>query len=516
MARMFPEVGPQNTGSTRAEPDIYWQLSKKLSDKFTVIHSLPWLASVAKEIDGRSVPTGEIDFLILHQSLGILAVEVKGGILSYDRTEFVYKRTGNRLDPIRQVSRGTHALARWLCDSGAGKWRIGYCILLPHSEIQNKATPVASIDRTVEPPQSIILDINDLDNLGERVKGVMSYWRNALGTWPLQHSQIEKLVNIILPSSDYNPCWQTIIKNDTRTWLRLRPEQTNCLKRINKEDRLVVTGFPGTGKTLLLTEHARKLSDSGQKVLVITYNYLLSKQLQNELPDSGIEVRTFHEQCRRAARATGNSVPTHSSGQDSEQDWYSTDAPKVLRQGVSEKKLKDYDALIVDEGQAIHAEWWNILCEWFDKKKIIVFCDSTQSFSFENSTSSGDVATAIDAETPYVLTINLRSPRAVFDRVSEIKLAPYQQSCPRPLAVNTLTEIVVEDMQEALSQVVIQLRENDNVPPHSIVILDATPRSQKEERYAGVRVVSAARFRGLESPVVVVWAGVGSDESSLF
>lgn len=126
MARMFPEVGPQNTGSTRAEPDIYWQLSKKLSDEFTVIHSLPWLASVAKEIDGRSVPTGEIDFLILHQSLGILAVEVKGGILSYDRTEFVYKRTGNRLDPIRQVSRGTHALARWLSDSGAGKWRIGY------------------------------------------------------------------------------------------------------------------------------------------------------------------------------------------------------------------------------------------------------------------------------------------------------------------------------------------------------------------------------------------------------
>ena len=60
MARIFPQITPQNTGSNQAEPDIYWRLKKQLPDDFVVIHSLPWLASVAKEIDGRSVPTGEI------------------------------------------------------------------------------------------------------------------------------------------------------------------------------------------------------------------------------------------------------------------------------------------------------------------------------------------------------------------------------------------------------------------------------------------------------------------------
>ncbi|MFN9856750.1 MAG: hypothetical protein ACK556_01270, partial [Pseudanabaena sp.] len=38
---------------------------------------------------------------------------------------------------------------------------------------------------------------------------------------------------------------------------------------------------------------------------------------------------------------------------------------------------------------------------------------------------------------------------------------------------------------------------------------------QKADNYRGIQIVSAAKFRGLESPVVVVWAGNGSDETSL-
>ncbi|MFO0210319.1 MAG: NERD domain-containing protein, partial [Pseudanabaena sp.] len=251
MAKMFPKASPQNTGSTRAEPDLYWRLSKNLSDEFTVIHSLPWLASVSKEIDGRSVPTGEIDFLILHRELGILAVEVKGGIFTHDRTEFVYKRTGQKIDPIRQVRRGTHALAQWLHESGAGSGRIGYCIFFPHSEMR-EAIPIALIDRTVNPPQSIVLDINALNDIGRSIQDVMIYWKKALGSWSLNEQQFQKLVDVILPSSDYTPCWETRIKNDIVTWLQLTPEQVACLKKIEKETRLVVTGFAGTGKSLLL------------------------------------------------------------------------------------------------------------------------------------------------------------------------------------------------------------------------------------------------------------------------
>jgi hypothetical protein len=62
MAIMYPKNGPVKNDSYIAEPTVYKALATQLSDEFIVIHSIPWLAQVAKEIDGRNVPTGEIDF----------------------------------------------------------------------------------------------------------------------------------------------------------------------------------------------------------------------------------------------------------------------------------------------------------------------------------------------------------------------------------------------------------------------------------------------------------------------
>jgi hypothetical protein len=151
-----------------------------------------------------------------------------------------------------------------------------------------------------------------------------------------------------------------------------------------------------------------------------------------------------------------------------------------------------------------------------DDQRIIVFCDLTQSFSFENSTSPREIAEAINAKFPYTLTINLRSPRTVFERILEVKSTEYQQFCPRPLELDTLTEIAVEDMGSTLEQVVHQLLHEESIPAQSIVLIDATLGSRKEEEYLGIQVVSAAKFRGLEALVVIIWAGSGSNEISLF
>jgi AAA domain/Nuclease-related domain len=517
MAVMFPKVGPQNTGSIWAEPDVYWRLAKQLSNEFTVIHSLPWLASVAKEIDGRPVPTGEIDFLVLHQNLGILAVDVKGGIVTHNGTEFVYKRTGEKIDPIRQVRRGIHALAKWLHGSGAGSWRIGYCILFPDSEM-SESIPIALIDHTVNPTQPIVLDIRHLNNLGTHIQQVMLYWQQSLEIWPIKKQKLQKLIDVIVPSSDYTPCWQTRINNDLVTWLQLTPEQAKCLNKISQETRSVVTGFPGTGKTLLLIEHARRLSKSGQKVLVITYNSLLAKHIRDELSNIGVEVCTFHEQCRRAARITGNPIPIPSDSfiqKMTDQEWYSTTGPNALQQALNAHKLPNYDYLVVDEGQVLHIDWWQILVKWFDKKSIVVFCDSTQVFKFENSTFPEEIAVIINAKSPYTLTINLRSPRTIFERILQVKSIEYQQFCPRPLEPDTLSEIVVEDMDSALQKVVNKSFE-EGVSKQSIVILNTVYGAQKEGSYLGIKIFSASKFRGLESPVVIIWAGLRSDETSLF
>ena len=75
---MIPHLGPAPTNS-RAEQLVYHLLKDQLGDGFTVIHSLPWLSAAAREMAGVKAVTGEIDFLIVHPNLGVLAVEVKGG-----------------------------------------------------------------------------------------------------------------------------------------------------------------------------------------------------------------------------------------------------------------------------------------------------------------------------------------------------------------------------------------------------------------------------------------------------
>jgi AAA domain/Nuclease-related domain len=519
MARMFPKIGPQNTGSRTAEPTVYWRLAKQLSDEFVVIHSVPWLASAAKEIDGRSVPTGEIDFLVLHRNLGILAIEVKGGILGYNGTEFVLKRTGEKIDPTRQVIRGSFALRKLLSKSGVINRQIGYCLLFPESEM-GESTPISLIDLTVQPPQPIVLDISHLNNLGTHIQEVMTYWQKSLGTtWQIKEQQFENLVNILVPSVDYTPCWQTRINNDIFTWLKLTPEQSGCLNKINQENRLVVTGFPGTGKTLLLIEHVRRLSKLGKKALVLTYNSLLAKRLRDELSDIGGEVYTFHEQCRQADRLNGNSTSTSndSSSPASDKEWYSTTAPILLQKALDNKKLPNYDSLVVDEGQVFHISWWQILTQWFEGKQITAFCDSTQIFNFESSTATLplDIAKAINAKSPYTLTINLRSPRTIFDRVTQVRSSEYQQSCPRPFEEDTLSENVVLDTNSKLDQIIDQL-DKEKIPKESVVILTTSGSSQSKEYYAGIEIISASKFRGLESPVVIIWTGGRSDDTALF
>lgn len=511
MAQMIPENGPHlATGSERAEPDIYWRLAKQLPDDFTVIHSIPWLSAAAKAIDNRAVPTGEIDFLVLHPVLGLLAIEVKGGVLGYDRNEFVYVRTGQRIDPVRQVRRGTHSLAQWIKEQGGPGLKIGYALLFPDSETTERALPPALIDPTVSPQQRIVLDRRDLPNLGDRIQSVMKYWRKALAAQALGEQRVKEIVKLIGPIADYTPSWRTRIQDDNRTWLRLTPEQTKCLDMLQKKTRAVVTGWPGTGKTLLAISLARQLASNGQTVLVLCYNVLLFKYLRDELADeSKVAVLHFHGLCRHATATLGRTVTVDANlpSQDPPKEWYQVEGPNNLRDAIDKGVLGQYDALIVDEAQVFHEDWWKTLTLWMSGLRIVAFCDETQVFAYENFTQVEQIASILQSGPPFVLTLNLRSPRLVFERLQQVRECSYQQHCPRPQEEDVLLELAVESPILQLLDTIEQLL-NEGVPRESIkiVYINQPPPLLADNDGKEIETVSVLRFRGLESPVIIVWA----------
>jgi hypothetical protein len=515
---MIPPTGPNmSTGSLRAEPDIYWRLRNQLPDEFTVIHSVPWLSSAGSAVAGRPVPTGEIDFLVLHPDLGLLAVEVKGGALGYDRSEFVYLRTGERLDPVRQVRRGTHGLEGWLKGQDGLPVRIGYAVLLPDSAVAGRPLPPSLIDTTVSPPQAIVFDRDDLHTLGEKVKALMLYWQRTLGTRPLGGERVEKLVDLICPEADYSPGWRTRIEYDQKVWLELTPEQSSGLDAALRSPRSVVTGWPGTGKTLLAMSLARRLDREKQDTLFLVYNIPLADKLRGQLSDSRhVQVLHFHRLCRQAARALGKTVPKVEE-KDAADIWFRTEAPLVLREAVRKGKLGEFDALILDEAQVFEPEWLRTLVDWIGAGKIAAFCDETQVFEFEKKTAVTEIAEVIGATTTFILTVNLRSPRAVFERLQQVHTSAHQQHNPRPDEPEALSELAVHDPNGELSEVLNRLK-SDDVPPEAVTVLYhkwRPPADVLPSDYP-VTVESMARFRGLESPITVIYAPDSIADDPLF
>ena len=242
---------------------MYWHGNSPM--QFVVIHRIPWLAQVAKEVDGRNVPTGEIDFLILHQTLGILALEIKGGKIHYEHNMAVLAN-GNRFDPVAQVRRSIHGLAQWVFKASSISYRFGYGIVFPQSIVKGRSLPPSLIDMTSGTPQSICLDQRDLSTMGTQVKQLMHYWQTALDNRPLSQNKINTIVKLLIPNPDFTPTWVERFELTKQKHLQLTTQQLMRLQQIAKHPRFVLTGRSGTGKTLLAVEYARRLVAQGKQV----------------------------------------------------------------------------------------------------------------------------------------------------------------------------------------------------------------------------------------------------------
>lgn len=498
MARMIPE-GPNLTASYHAEPAVYLALAR-LDDSFTVIHSLPWLRAAVKSLDRRYAPTGEIDFIVLHPALGILAIEVKGGVFRYDRTKFVYLRSNRIFDPVGQLRRGTFALTDWVRQAGIAAPTVGYAWIFPDVDIRGKPLPPAMVDPAC-PGGGPVVDMRGMLELDRHIVEIMGYWQQTLRPVRLTPTQIDQIVDLICPVAEYDPGWDARIEVDTKTWLTFTADQGRILKNLLRKERTVVAGRSGTGKTVLALALARYLAQDGRRVLFLLFNSPIARKIRTELNDTpGVYVQTFHGLCSRASTTLGH------SGSREDEAWFERahlDLDKAVRQG----KMGHYDALIVDEGQIFLPGWWSILGDWI--RRAHVFCDDTQVFPLEFHLSYEQIIDILggDEVGVEILTVNMRSPWAVFDRIRAALPTPYQQFSPREDQPDTLTEVAVLDPELELQRVLRQLNQA-GVPPDAIAVIHHQPvrwEFPEEVKTLAGTVDTSPRLRGMEFPMVIAY-----------
>lgn len=508
MAAMIPNCGPAPTNS-RAEQLVYHLLKDQLAEGFTVIHSLPWLSSAVREIAGVKAVTGEIDFLIVHPELGLLAIEVKGGAHKVQGLAFVHVASGTTTRAVEQARTNTHGLARWLGINPGLRLKIGYALIFPDSDFDGQIASLALTDVTVDPPESIVIDRTGLPKIGRRIVEIMSYWKTALSNAPLGEERRAALLHTLCPSFDGTPSWGSRVVWDERVWLRLTAEQSAVVDEAVSGNRMVITGWPGTGKTLILIESARRLLRDGKRVLVLTFNTLLAQFIRKQIGNSGaLKVATWHSLC-------GSVAARSQSEKERDTSWLEHGCVEDIRHAALQGNLQPFDAVLIDEAQTFRMEWAAWLCNWHSERQLLAFCDETQVFAFETGrVSLSKLCELVGVARPFALTTILRSPSAVYHRLKSVKKSDHQLHMPRELEVDTLREVLVVGMSESISRTVAILTEK-GVSGSDIVLLN---------KYGWIRNGDASpfahhtisRFRGMEAPVVVVCSAEEMDDAELF
>jgi len=492
---------------SHAERELYAAFQSQLPDDFVVFHSVCWQVR-----DTRSgVRDGEADFVVVHPDFGILLVEAKGGRIRYDgRTGQWFSNENPIKDPFEQGREGKYSLLEKLKEHPYWRDRwvtMGNAAAFPDVAVKG--------DLRLDAPRELILDAADVADLATWVNQAFRYLRGQIpGDYPLGTRGIEELVALLSPSWDLQPLLSAEIAEERRELARLTEEQFIMLDFLGRHRRAAISGCAGSGKTTLAVEKGRRLAEQGFHVLLTCFNVNLAEFLgSDETLPKHLNVANFHKLAQNLVRKAGL---VHSGPRD---DRYFDDVLPELMMEAIERLGAQYDAIIVDEGQDFHDNWWvplQCLLHDPDQGILYVFFDDNQNLYRAAQTVPLELA-------PFPLTRNCRNTQHIHQMVMR-----FYQSDQTPLAqgpvgrpVEVRTYAYVGGLKRALSRVLHRLVVEEDVFPKDIVVL--TPRGREHSHLwrlgpvgnfqltdqwsAGsgeIYCSTVHSFKGLESPVVIL------------
>ena len=532
MARMIPQLSAEQLKAfpSRAEARFYEACCKHLADDVVVIYSANWIYRDAK---GR-LNEGEADFTILSPQRGVLAVEVKGGGISFDAATGAWHsvdRNGNQniiKDPFKQSSKERHALLDQI--TGHASWRqwngtrltIGHAVMLPDI---GDPTPLLGPDRKRE-----IVGVNaDIQNVAQWYDRVMRFWAQAKDD-TLGAKGVRLIEDILCKSIDVRPILRAAVDDVEQQRIRLTANQAKVFRVIGGRRRAVVSGGAGTGKTVLAVEKAKALAHAGLSVLLLCYNRPLADSLSIGLKDETlIQAQSYHQLCDQRIRQAQHkgcdifkeAVEAYPGAGD--QHRFDVQMPYAL--ALSADVLEErFDALVVDEAQDFSDEYWlgvEMLLRDQENGHLYIFIDENQALYPRKA------KLPVEAE-PFYLTNNCRNTAPIH----EIGYCFYQGipiDPPELIGSEVIwtSQDKVEAQADAVAKRVHQWVHVEGLKPEDVAVLVAKrPKAFAYEllaqraKTAGVEwafethgkvkyvlVDTVARFKGLEAQAIVLWVG---------
>jgi hypothetical protein len=305
---------------------------------------------------------GEGDFVLAHPSRGLLALEVKGGRI--EQRDGRWYSNGTPLDeaPRDQAERFLDKLRRRLAEAGCAPPAWGAAVCFPDTAFDRQPSE--------DDLAGVVLGASHLPYLKEALPPVID--RALPEARPPRGPWIDQLHRM------WGETWVPSLSLGTRARAlaerrcALDPVQLGILDGLLENERVLVQGGAGSGKTLLAAEAARRQAAAGRKVLLLCFTQPLRKWLASRLEPAGVEVQTVSGFAKGIVDAAdGGSAPDAATRSEYWKDV-------LLRAG--ELCERRWDTIVVDEAQDLEDEAWLLVQELASGRGLWAFHDPAQTF----------------------------------------------------------------------------------------------------------------------------------------
>ena len=255
-----------------------------------------------------------------------------------------------RRGPDRQSSSAMYSVLAFL-GTEARNVNVGWGVCFPD----------CCLPRNFQPPSGLvdpaIIDQKRLNKVTDSIQGLGNYYVGRLergSLWAVATS----IVNRLTRSIGFVAKVGVRIERDFQQLIEVTEEQFKVLEDLEINQRMIVRGFAGTGKTILATEFSRRLEKQGKRVLFLFYNRLIAKKVARSFGrNTEVQCARFHQFAKRIIE---KSDPDWWQANRENENFWEEEVPLKLMDSPVDPSHQ-YDAIVIDEGQDFKPEWFEYL-----------------------------------------------------------------------------------------------------------------------------------------------------------
>ena len=424
-----------------SEQRVCQQFLKGLDDSWFVVPNVPIT------VNGQDA---EIDVVLASPTHGVVCVEVKGGLVSLRGGEW-HQYDKKIKSPVDQVMRAKHCL-KTRCRSvrlDPEALHLRHVVALPDvGEV-----PPAGLG--ADAPREIVFSKTDLAFPAQALDRLLAQ------RTPIDAATLDSFLRLLRPDIELDGSEGRVLEwASTRLDDETRVHLTNVVG-LDANQRVLVTGGAGTGKTMLVLSWAKRAAERGERTLVVCFNKPIANLLQQELAGRDVMVSTFHDAVLQLLEPHGFRIgenPTSEYWRDALTDALAFHAAAI---GTP------FDTVIVDEAQDFHPHWLAALERLLDPRgrpRFLLAADPAQAVYVTGWAAPRDMVTM-------PLVYNLRNCGSVARVVQRLGGPVPLPSAPMGDAVVHLHAGGHKEIRKRVRDAVRRFTEEFHVPFSQIAVL---------------------------------------------